>query len=103
MGFHDEVYLKNISQVYFFLAQGKYDDAYAVLEAYATYLGITTKSIKGESLTHKKDELYNLLKIVHAKLREIMVSYSSNIVEHDSASNTTKTKTKSNIDDFDVF
>lgn len=100
MGFHDEVYLKNISQVYFFLAQGKYDDAYAVLEAYATYLGITTKSIKGESLTHKKDELYSLLKIVHAKLREIMMSYSSNIVEQDT-SNTTKAK--SNIDDLDVF
>lgn len=100
MGFHEEVYLKNISQVYFFLAQGKYEDAYAVLEAYATYLGITTKSIKGESLTHKKDELYKLLKIVHAKLREIIMSYSSNIVEQDT-SNTTKAK--SNIDDLDVF
>lgn len=102
MGFHDEVYLKNISQVYFFLAQGKYDDAYAVLEAYATYLGITTKSIKGESLSHKKDELYTLLKIVHAKLREIMMNYSSNVIEQDS-SNKNKGKSNTNTDDLDVF
>jgi hypothetical protein len=68
--FHSVVYLSFINMCNTLILNGRYEEAYAYLVAYATYLGVEVE----EDVDNIEREYYKLLKRIMLKLRYIVQS-----------------------------
>lgn len=71
--FHAVVYNKLVTQALFYLSYDQYYEAYRMLYSYALYLGLNIQKLNPKvSPLAVKEECYNLLDLIHLKLKDII-------------------------------